>query len=113
MSNQSNSILALFSPSKMPCFSISSVSLIWKGDGLNEVGIDKKTGRAIIRIDEKYFRPTEVDTLLGDAAKAKKNLGWVSETKFSALVKIMIESDWKKVSSIPQPEKGISGQRPD
>jgi GDPmannose 4,6-dehydratase len=65
----------------------------WKGKGVNEKGIEKKTGRVIIEIDPQYFRPTEVDLLLGDASKAKKVLGWKAKTKFCDLVKLMVEAD--------------------
>lgn len=65
----------------------------WKGKGEKEKGIEKKTGEVIIEIDPQYFRPTEVDLLLGDASKAKKILGWEAKTKFKDLVKIMVEAD--------------------
>ena len=64
----------------------------WKGEGMKEKGIDKKTGKTIIEIDEKYFRPAEVDLLLGDASKAKEKLGWEAKTKFKELVRIMCKS---------------------
>ncbi len=67
----------------------------WKGKGLNEVGIDKKTKKSIIKVNPKYFRPTEVDLLLGDASKAKKNLNWQPKTKFIDLVKLMTQKDFK------------------
>ena len=63
----------------------------WQGSGMEEKGIDKKTGKTIIEIDEKYFRPAEVDLLLGDASKAKEKLNWEPKTKFKELVKIMCE----------------------
>jgi len=72
---------------------ILDMEIEWKGKGVNERGIEKKTGKVIIEIDSKYFRPTEVDLLLGDASKAKKVLGWEAKTKFKDLVKIMVESD--------------------
>ncbi|MCX6808596.1 MAG: GDP-mannose 4,6-dehydratase [Candidatus Berkelbacteria bacterium] len=67
--------------------------LAWKGKGLDEVGIDKKTGKTIIKIDPYFFRPAEVDLLIGDATKAKKILGWEPKTKFKELAKLMAESD--------------------
>ncbi len=70
-----------------------NIDLEWKGEGLNEVGIDKTTHKEIIKIDPRFFRPTEVDLLLGDATKAKKELGWEPKIKFKELVKEMIESD--------------------
>ena len=61
----------------------------WIGNGLDEVGLDKNTGKIIIRVDSKYFRPAEVETLLGDATKAKKKLGWTPKTSFKELVEEM------------------------
>ncbi len=75
-------------------------NLVWKGKGLNEKGIDKNTGKVIIEIDSKYFRPAEVDILVGDAGKAKKKLGWKAKTKFKDLVKIMVECDYNKEKKI-------------
>lgn len=69
--------------------------LAWQGSGIDEKGIDKKTGKTIIEIDPKYFRPAEVDILLGDYSKAKNKLGWEPETKFKELVKLMAEEDLK------------------
>ena len=67
----------------------------WKGKGINEIGIDKKNKKTIIKINPRYFRPTEVDLLLGDSTLAKKDLGWEAKTKFKNLVKIMIKADYK------------------
>lgn len=72
---------------------ILEIDLIWQGQDLEEKGIDKKTGKIIIEIDPKYFRPTEVDNLLGDPRKAKKVLNWEPKTSFKELVKIMVEAD--------------------
>ena len=75
-------------------FEIAGIEITWKGKGLDEVGVDVKTNNVIIEIDPKYYRPTEVDTLLGDPSKAKAILGWnPNETSFEELVKIMVESD--------------------
>jgi len=63
--------------------------------GLNEIGVDIKTGKTVIKIDPKYFRPTEVDLLLGDAHKAAIKLGWMPTVKFEELVKIMTLADWE------------------
>jgi GDPmannose 4,6-dehydratase len=71
------------------------VDLAWKGNGLDEIGFDQKTGKVLVKIDPIYFRPTEVDVLLGDASKAKEKLGWTPEVKFKELVKIMMEHDLK------------------
>lgn len=78
------------------CCEFLGIDLEWKETGLKEVGIDKKTGKTIIRIDEKYFRPAEVELLLGNPAKAKKELGWVPKTTFKVLAKLMMESDLKE-----------------
>jgi len=72
---------------------VLDIDLEWKGKGVDEKGIDKKTGETIIEIDPRYFRPTEVNLLLGDASKAQKILGWKAKTKFKELVKIMIDGD--------------------
>ncbi len=65
----------------------------WHGDGVDEMGIDTATGRTVVRIDPRYFRPTEVETLLGDATKARQKLGWAAEVSFPELVAEMVESD--------------------
>lgn len=72
--------------------------LIWRGKGIKEKGIDKNTGKILIEIDPKYFRPAEVDILLGDYSKAKKLLGWEPKIKFDELAKLMALSDLKKES---------------
>lgn len=69
----------------------------WQGKGIEEKGIDSKTGKTLIEINPRYFRPTEVDILIGDYSKAKEQLGWQPKTKFEELVKIMAQADWEKV----------------
>ncbi|HBX52297.1 MAG: GDP-mannose 4,6-dehydratase [Bacteroidetes bacterium RIFOXYA12_FULL_35_11] len=71
--------------------------LIWEGEEANEKGICKKTGKIFVEVDPAYYRPTEVDLLIGDYSKAKKELGWEPKTKFEELVRIMAKSDWEKV----------------
>ena len=73
------------------------MNIEWKGSGLDEVGIDGNTGREVIAVDRRYFRPTEVDTLLGDPAKAKQRLGWEARTPFRELVKEMVQADHEGV----------------
>ena len=75
------------------------IGIEWSGEGENEKGIDKVSGKTIIEVDKNYFRPTEVDLLIGDASKAKKILGWVPKVKFEELVKKMIQADYEKVKS--------------
>ena len=72
---------------------ILDIDLEWQGKGIDEKGIDKKTGKVIIEVDPRYFRPSEVDLLLGDVSKAEKILGWKAKTKFQELAKIMVNSD--------------------
>ncbi|MEK7514325.1 MAG: GDP-mannose 4,6-dehydratase [Patescibacteria group bacterium] len=67
--------------------------IVWKGEGLKEKGIDRKTGKTLIEINPKYFRPAEVDLLVGDASKARKKLGWKPRVTFKELVHAMAESD--------------------
>lgn len=74
-------------------FKNAGIEIIWEGSGLEEKGKDKKTGKILIEIDPKYFRPTEVDLLIGDSFKARKNLGWQPKVNFKELVKMMVESD--------------------
>ena len=77
-------------------FARLDMPLRWEGEGVDEVGIDKNTGNAIVRVDPKYFRPTEVELLLGDPTKAKKLLGWTPKVTFEQLVEIMTDADWKE-----------------
>jgi GDPmannose 4,6-dehydratase len=71
------------------------IELGWRDKGLDEHAIDKATGKTLVRIDPRYFRPTEVDTLLGDASKARRELGWRAEISFEQLVKEMVDADLK------------------
>jgi len=76
------------------CFAHVGIKLKWEGAGVNEVGYDEKDrNRVLVRIDERYFRPTEVETLLGNPAKAKKVLGWVPRYSFEQLVKEMMQHE--------------------
>jgi len=65
----------------------------WRGKGSDETGVDRKSGETLVRIDPVYFRPTEVDLLIGDASKAREQLGWKPKTTFTELVKEMVASD--------------------
>lgn len=77
------------------CFRKKGIEIVWQGSGLDEVGIDRDTSKVVIKISEKYFRPAEVDRLLGDASKAKEKLGWVPEISFEQLVDEMLAHDCK------------------
>jgi GDPmannose 4,6-dehydratase len=74
-------------------FAEIGIAIGWKGAGIEERGVDKKSGRSLVEIDPRYFRPTEVDLLLGDASKAFKTLGWKHTTTFPQLVAEMVASD--------------------
>ena len=65
----------------------------WRGSGVEEKGIDQLTGQVLIEVDARYFRPTEVELLLGDPSKAHQRLGWRHKTTFDELVKEMVEAD--------------------
>jgi len=74
------------------------VELDWVGKGAEEKGIDKSNGKVLVEIDPDYFRPTEVDLLVGDASKAKALLGWEPKVELDELVRIMVNADWKRVN---------------
>lgn len=69
------------------------IEIEWKGEGVDEIGIDKATGKTIVKVNPKFFRPAEVDVLLGDPSKAEKTLGWKREISFSQLVERMVKND--------------------
>jgi GDPmannose 4,6-dehydratase len=73
------------------------IEIEWAGENENEYGINNKTGQTIIEVNLDYFRPAEVETLLGDPTKAKEKLGWEAKTPFKELVSLMVQSDWEKV----------------
>lgn len=74
------------------------IEVAWEGSGVEEIGRDVKTGKTLVAVDPRYFRPTEVDLLLGDAAKAKRLLGWAPETSFAQMVTEMVKSDFGLVA---------------
>jgi GDPmannose 4,6-dehydratase len=74
-------------------FAEIDITIVWKGTGLDEKGLDRKTNRILVEIDPRYFRPTEVDHLLGDPQKAEAKLGWRATTHFKLLVKEMVAAD--------------------
>ncbi len=75
------------------------IDIVWKGKGIHEQGIDKQTGQVYVKVDPRYFRPTEVDLLIGNASKAYNKLGWRPTTSLHKLVKLMIETDYKNVDN--------------
>jgi len=84
----------------MESFKVAGIEAESNGKkGAEEKFIDKKTGKIIVEIDPKYYRPTEVDVLLGDPTKARQELGWQPKIKFKELVKMMYESDYEREMS--------------
>ncbi len=73
------------------------IKILWKGEGREEVGLDASTGKVLIEIDPRYYRPTEVELLIGDPSKAKEKLGWEPKVKLKELVKIMVKTDEESV----------------
>ena len=77
-------------------FSEIGTEILWEGSGVDEVGKDTKTGRVRVRIDERYFRPAEVELLLGDPSRAKADLAWEPSVSFEQLVSMMVQGDLKQ-----------------
>ncbi len=77
-------------------FKYANIDIEWKGEGVDEKAYDKKTGIILVEIDPFYFRPTEVDLLIGDGSKAEKELGWKAKTQIDELIEIMMKSDLEK-----------------
>ncbi|KAG5644005.1 hypothetical protein DXG03_009220 [Asterophora parasitica] len=81
-------------------FAAVGIELKWSGEGVDEQAVDVKTGKAVVKVDPKYFRPAEVDLLLGNPAKAERLLGWKRQIDFDTLVKEMVEADVKAAKSL-------------
>ena len=77
-------------------FAVLGEEINWKGKGVSEVGVLKSSGKIVVSINPRYYRPTEVELLIGDSTKAKEELGWKPKTKFKDLVRIMVEADFNK-----------------
>ena len=78
-------------------FNYVGKNIVWKGRGLEEIGVDNNSGQILVKISKDYFRPCEVDILLGDSSKAKQILNWSSKTGFEKLVEIMVDADIKYI----------------
>ena len=74
------------------------MTIVWKGSGVDEVGVDHESGRALVRVDPRYFRPTEVDQLQGDASQARAALGWQPKVSFDKLVRLMVDAELNEIS---------------
>ena len=77
------------------------IDMEWKGKGVNEKGIDKKSGKTLVEIDPRYFRPTEAERLRGDYSKANKKFGWNPKIKFEELIKIMVDAETRRIGLEP------------
>ena len=80
-------------------FAETGIELAWRGEGVEEEGFDAKTGRVLVQVDPRYFRPTEVDLLIGDASKAQAKLGWKHETSAQELCAEMVREDLKTMAA--------------
>jgi GDPmannose 4,6-dehydratase len=80
-------------------FAEIDVQITWRGSGIDETGVDTKSGRVLVKVDPRYFRPTEVDLLLGDPSKARAKLGWSHQTTFNELVAEMVAADLSLVAT--------------
>ena len=78
-------------------FNVVNINIKWEGKGVDEIGRCSEKGDVLVKINPKYFRPAEVEVLLGDSSKAKKILGWSPKVNFDELVKMMVESDLKRI----------------
>jgi GDPmannose 4,6-dehydratase len=78
-------------------FETVGINIVWKGKGVDEKGYDKKTGKVLVEVSKEFYRPAEVDLLLGDPSKAEKELGWKAKTKFEELVKMMVSADIERI----------------
>ncbi len=87
-------------------FHHAGIELEWKGEGIDEKGIDKATGRVLVEVSKEFYRPTDVVNLLGDPSKAKRELGWnPTKTSFEKLVELMVRHDMAKVAAEKVEEK--------
>lgn len=78
-------------------FKYAGFEIVWEGKGLEEKGLDRKTKKVLVEVSQEFFRPAEVDLLIGNPLKAREKLGWRPETRFEDLVRIMVESDLKRI----------------
>ncbi len=98
-------------------FATAGMPLEWRGSGVDEVGVSTQDGRVLVAVDSRYFRPAEVDMLLGDSTKAREKLGWKPKTRFDELVKMMVASDMEAtrrlVEGVNPSEYNVDGLRED
>ncbi|MCX7842841.1 MAG: GDP-mannose 4,6-dehydratase [Clostridia bacterium] len=92
-------------------FKEAGIEINWRGKGVDEEGFDAKTGKVLVVVNPRYFRPTEVELLLGDPTKAQKKLGWVRKVDFQGLVKMMVEADCREAGVILDTLKEVAATR--
>ena len=80
-------------------FKAADMSIEFKGEGLNEIGVDAETGKELVKINPKFFRPAEVDLLIGNPEKSKNKLGWIPKVKVHELCEMMVKADMKRVQT--------------
>ncbi|NUQ01153.1 MAG: GDP-mannose 4,6-dehydratase, partial [Armatimonadetes bacterium] len=78
-------------------FAALGITVNWQGEGMNECGLDQASGKVVVRIDERFFRPAEVNLLLSDPSRARQRLGWAPEVALEGLVEMMVKSDWDRL----------------
>merc|ERR1712039_396585 len=94
------------------CFEMVGRPVVWRGTGLSEEGVDKATGQVLVQVSPKYFRPAEVETLLGDMSKLKKETGWVPDTSFKGLIHEMLAYDFVQNGiTLPDAAKDIVARK--
>ncbi|UQZ91441.1 GDP-mannose 4,6-dehydratase (plasmid) [Deltaproteobacteria bacterium Smac51] len=81
-------------------FKAADIEIVWRGEGEREEGVCRETGRVLVRVNPKFYRPAEVELLVGDASKAEKKLGWRSEATLEELCRMMVEADLKRIASL-------------
>jgi len=96
------------------CFEMCGKTIVWRGSGIEEEGVDKETGNVLVQVSPKYFRPTEVETLLGDMTKLKTETGWTPDTSFKHLIYEMLEYDFQQNGlELPASAKAIRDRQGD
>ncbi len=86
-------------------FKVAGYGITWEGEGVNTKGIDKKSGKVLVEVSPEFYRPAEVDVLIGNPQKTKEKLGWQPKVKFEELVRIMVEADIKRIEKEGQAQK--------
>ena len=89
-------VLETYKAEDLTRYKKSGVDIEWKGEGINEIGVNKDNGKTVVKINKDFYRPTEVDLLIGDYSKAKKGLNWAPKTDLDEIIDIMYDNVMKK-----------------